>query len=83
MDPFQDRPIDRLAATGVAVVISTHDVEFAALASTRTLLMADGEIIAEGTTADLLTSSPAYAPQMAKVFAPLPVLTPADVREGL
>lgn len=77
------RIVDRLAATGVAVVISTHDVEFAALASTRTLLMADGEIIAEGTTADLLTSSPAYAPQMAKVFAPLPVLTPADVRGGL
>ena len=75
--------VDRLAATGVAVLISTHDVEFAALASQRTLLMADGEIIADGVTADLLTSSPAYAPQMAKVFAPIPVLTPDDVARGL
>ncbi len=75
--------IERLAATGVAVVISTHDVEFAAAVSRRTLLMADGEIIADGDTAALLTSSPAYAPQMAKVFAPIPVLTPDDVAAGL
>jgi energy-coupling factor transport system ATP-binding protein len=45
--------------------------------------MADGELIAEGTTAALLTSSPAYAPQMAKVFAPIAVLTPSDVARGL
>jgi len=77
------RIIDRLAGSGVAVLISTHDVEFAALASRQLLLMADGEIIAAGATADLLTSSPAYAPQMAKVFAPIPVLTPDDVARGL
>ena len=75
--------VRELAATGVAIVISTHDVEFAAATSQRTLLMADGELIADGTTADLLTSSPAYAPQMAKVFAPVPVLTPEDVARGL
>lgn len=75
--------IEHLASTGVAVLISTHDVEFAAATSQRTLLMAEGEVIAEGTTADLLTSSPAYAPQMAKVFAPVAVLTPSDVAAGL
>jgi len=77
------RIVAGLAADGIAIVISTHDVEFAALASERLLLMADGELIAEGTTAALLTSSPAYAPQMAKVFAPVPVLTPSDVARGL
>ena len=77
------RIIDRLAAGGMAVLISTHDVEFAAAVSRRTLLMADGELIAEGDTAELLTSSPAYAPQMAKVFSPIPVLTPDDVARGL
>jgi energy-coupling factor transport system ATP-binding protein len=41
--------------------------------------MADGELIAEGTTVDLLTSSIAYAPQLAKVFAPAHVLTAADI----
>ena len=77
------RIIDQLASTGMAVVISTHDVEFAARASHRTLLMADGDVIADAPTRVLLTSSLAYAPQMAKVFAPVPVLTPDDVVWGL
>jgi energy-coupling factor transport system ATP-binding protein len=77
------RIVGALADDGVAVLISTHDVEFAASVSTRTLLMADGEVIADGATAALLTSSAAYAPQMAKVFAPVPVLTPDDVERGL
>jgi len=77
------RIITELAATGVAVLISTHDVEFAAATSERTLLMSDGELIADGSTAALLTSSPAYAPQMAKVFAPARILTPDDVARGL
>jgi energy-coupling factor transport system ATP-binding protein len=71
--------VQQLAAQGVAVLISTHDVEFAAATSTRTLLMADGQVIADGPTADVLTSSPAFAPQVAKVFAPAPVLTADDV----
>ena len=75
--------LEQLSADGVAVVLSTHDVEFAALASRRLLLMADGDLIADGSAASLLTSSPAYAPQMAKVFAPVPVLTPLDVARGL
>lgn len=73
------RIVTELAATGMAVLISTHDVEFAAGVSRRTLLMADGELIAEGSTVDLLTSSVAYAPQLAKVFAPAPVLTVGDL----
>ena len=77
------RILAELAATGVAVLISTHDVEFAAAASERTILMSDGELIADGATAALLTSSPAYAPQMAKVFAPARILTPDDVARGL
>lgn len=74
--------ITELAAEGMSVLISTHDVEFAATVSDHTLLMAEGEIIAEGTTAALLTSSVAYAPQMAKVFAPAAVLTVAEVAQG-
>ena len=77
------RVVAGLAAAGAAVLISTHDVEFAALVSERMLIMADGEIVADGTTAQLCTSSPAYAPQIAKVFAPVPVLTAGDVERGL
>ncbi|MDQ3383114.1 MAG: ATP-binding cassette domain-containing protein [Actinomycetota bacterium] len=69
----------RLAGQGSAVLVSTHDVEFAVEASGRTLVMADGEIVADGTTREVCTASPAYAPQVAKVFAPVPVLTVAEV----
>jgi energy-coupling factor transport system ATP-binding protein len=72
-----------LAAEGTALLVSTHDVEFAATIGGRALLMADGELIAAGSASALLTSSVAYAPQMAKVFAPAPVLTVADVARWL
>ena len=72
--------VARLAAEGHVIVISTHDVEFAATVSRRTIVMADGDVIADGPTREVLTSSPAFAPQTAKVFAPVPVLIPAEVR---
>ena len=77
------RTVATLAGRGAAVLVATHDVEFAAAVSTRMLLMADGELIADGPTAELALSSPAYAPQLSKVFAPVPVLTAADVARGL
>ena len=71
--------VAEIAAAGTAVVIGTHDVEFAAQATQRCVLMADAEVIADGPTRDVLTSSPAFAPQMAKVFHPNPLLTPSEV----
>ncbi len=68
-----------LAAEGTTVVVSTHDVEFTAGACHRVVVMADGDVIADGTTREVCTSSPAYSPQAAKVFAPVPVLTAAEV----
>lgn len=72
-----------LAASGHAVLVSTHDVEFVASATTRLVIMADGDIIADGPTHEVCTSSPTNAPQIAKVFSPVPVLTAADVAAGL
>ena len=68
-----------LASRGHAVVVSTHDVEFAAAATQRTIVLADGDVIADGATRDVCTSSPTFAPQAAKVFAPVPVLVAAEV----
>ena len=45
----------------------------------RVLFLAEGEIVADGTTLDVLLSSPAFAPQVAKVMSPKPWLTVADV----
>ncbi|HEX2858157.1 MAG TPA: ATP-binding cassette domain-containing protein [Propionibacteriaceae bacterium] len=73
------RIVGGLRSAGHCLVVSTHDVEFAALVGDRTVLLADGEVIADGPTREVVTSSPAYAPQVAKVFFPTPVLTPDEI----
>jgi energy-coupling factor transport system ATP-binding protein len=77
------RIVHDLAAEGRAVVIATHDVEFVAAAADRVVVMADGDIVADGPTADVVVSSPAFAPQVAKILAPLEFLTVDQVRAAL
>ncbi|MER7763944.1 ATP-binding cassette domain-containing protein [Streptomyces sp. NPDC097619] len=77
------RITDELAAGGRAVVISTHDVEFAARAADRTVVMAEGDVVADGPTAEVIVSSPVFAPQTAKILAPLPYLTVAQAAAAL
>jgi energy-coupling factor transport system ATP-binding protein len=72
-----------LAAAGTAVILATHDVELAAEVSHRTVVLADGDVVADGPTRDVVTASPAFAPQVAKILAPLPWLTVAQVRASL
>jgi energy-coupling factor transport system ATP-binding protein len=72
-----------LAAAGRAVVVSTHDVEFVAGAADRVVVMAEGEIVADGDTTEVIVASPAFAPQVAKVLAPLPYLTVDQVARSL
>ena len=73
----------RLADDGAAVVVSTHDVEFAAAVTDRVIVMAEGEIVADGPTHEIMVASPAFAPQVSKVLQPAPWLTVADVAEAL
>lgn len=73
----------RFAAAGTTIVLATHDVELAADLTTRMIVLADGEVVVDGDTCDVAVSSPAFAPQIAKVVAPLPWLTVGDVAESL
>jgi energy-coupling factor transport system ATP-binding protein len=75
--------VDQLAADGRTVVISTHDVEFVAAAADRVVVMAEGDIVADGPTAEVVVASPAFAPQVTKILAPLEYLTVAQVRDAL
>jgi energy-coupling factor transporter ATP-binding protein EcfA2 len=75
--------VDSLAAQGRSIVIATHDVEFVAAAADRVIVMAGGDIVADGPTAEVIVASPAFAPQVAKVLAPLPYLTVAQVAAAL
>jgi energy-coupling factor transport system ATP-binding protein len=77
------RIVDGLAAAGCAVVVSTHDVEFVASAADRVVVLADGDVVADGPTAEVIVASPAFAPQVAKILAPLPYLTVAQVDAAL
>ncbi|MFF4485428.1 ABC transporter ATP-binding protein [Streptomyces sp. NPDC001544] len=72
-----------LAADGHAIVLATHDVELAAEIAHRVVLLADGEVIADGPTAGIVVSSPSFAPQVTKILAPQSWLTVAQVREAL
>lgn len=72
-----------LAAEGHAIVLATHDVELAAELAHRVVLLAEGEVIADGPTAEVVVSSPSFAPQVTKILAPQRWLTAAQVREAL
>ncbi len=75
--------VERLAAEGRSVVLATHDVEFSASVADRVLVMAAGDLVADGPTSAVLTASPAYAPQVAKILAPLGYLTVDEVADAL
>ena len=72
-----------LAGDGAAVLLATHDVELAAEVSHRTVVLAEGEVVADGPSREVVTHSPAFAPQVAKILAPQRWLTVADVARGL
>ncbi|MBV1935027.1 ABC transporter ATP-binding protein [Streptomyces sp. BV286] len=72
-----------LAAEGHAIVLATHDVELAAELSHRVVILADGEPVADGPTAEVVVASPSFAPQVTKVLSPQKWLTVAQVREAL
>jgi energy-coupling factor transport system ATP-binding protein len=71
--------IEFARATSKCVVLATHDVELVAELATRVLFLADGDIVADGSTLDVLLSSPAFAPQVSKVMSPQPWLKVSDV----
>jgi len=84
--PAKDRLVEQLralATEGRAVVLATHDVEVVARAADRVVVLAEGEVVADGPARDVVTHSPVFAPQVAKILAPLPLLTVAEVERAL
>ena len=75
--------IEFAKATGKCVLLATHDVELVAELARRVIYIADRDIVADGTTLDVLLSSPAFAPQVSKVMSPQPWLKVSDVIAAL
>ena len=70
------------AARGGVVVFATHDVELAAPLATRVVMLAGGEIVADGRPSVILGDSQVFAPQMTRAFGP-GWLTPEQVAGAL
>lgn len=70
------------AAQGRAVLFASHDVELVAAISTRVLMLAGGEVIADGTPREVMAGSPVFAPQTARVFGS-DWLTPEELAGSL
>lgn len=77
------KTLQNYAEKDATILIATHDVELVAELATRTIFIADGDVVADGRTIDVLLSSPAFAPQVAKIMSPSPWLTVKDVVEAV
>lgn len=68
---------------GKAILLATHDVELAAAAADRVVLIEHGRITADGSPYEVLANSPRFAPQMGRLFPGKGWLTPSDVIRNL
>jgi energy-coupling factor transport system ATP-binding protein len=60
--------LDGLSAAGTAVIVATHDAEFAAAFASRTVLLGDGRPVADAPTADVLAGGWYFATQTARIL---------------
>jgi energy-coupling factor transporter ATP-binding protein EcfA2 len=63
------RELRRRSEQGQAVIVATHDPEFAAACADRAILMADGRVIADGTAAELLAGGWYFATETARILS--------------
>jgi energy-coupling factor transport system ATP-binding protein len=68
--------IARFAVRGAAVVVATHDVEFASTFAERVVLLGDGEVIADGAAAEVLSGGWYFATEVARILDRPGVITP-------
>ncbi len=81
------RRLRALAAAGTAVIVATHDAEFAAGYAARPVLLGDGRPVADAPTAEVLGGGWYFATQSARVLGPgaltpeqgAPLITPLEV----
>jgi energy-coupling factor transport system ATP-binding protein len=56
------------AEGGLAVIVATHDPEFAAACAARAVLLADGRVIADGSSSELLAGGWYFATETARIL---------------
>jgi energy-coupling factor transport system ATP-binding protein len=58
----------RLAASGTALLVATHDPEFAAAVADRVVLLGDGAPIADGPASEVLAGGWYFATETARIL---------------
>jgi energy-coupling factor transport system ATP-binding protein len=76
------RLLEEWKTEGAGILLVTHDVELVAQAADRVMLLSQGEIIANDAP-EMLTASPLFSPQVARLFPHSGWLTAEDAMEGL
>ena len=69
--------LDTIASQGSAVLVATHDVEFAASFATRAVLLGAGRAIADGSAEDVLAGGWYFATEVARILGDGAPTTPA------
>jgi energy-coupling factor transport system ATP-binding protein len=68
--------LGELAGRGSAVLVATHDVEFAARVARRVVLLGDGELIADGPADEILAGGWYFATEVARILGARGAITP-------
>jgi energy-coupling factor transport system ATP-binding protein len=75
--------VGQMASGGAAVVVATHDVEFAASFAQRVVLLGDGVVIADAAAAQVLSGGWYFATEVARILGVPGILTPGQGAELL
>ncbi len=75
-DELADR-MGELTNLGAALLVATHDVEFAASFADRVVLLGDGVVIADGPTAEVLSGGWYFATEVARILGIEGTISPA------
>jgi energy-coupling factor transport system ATP-binding protein len=68
--------IGTLGRRRAAILVATHDVEFAAAFAERVVLLGDGEVIADGAASEVLSGGWYFATEVARILARPGAITP-------
>ncbi len=72
------RFLKRLKAQGRTILMATHDVELVAQCADRVVLLADGRVVVDGPTRQVMSQSLVFASQVSKLFRDPALLTVED-----
>ncbi len=75
--------LHELAEAGSAVLVATHDVEFAAALANRVILLGDGVPVADGSVREILSGGWYFATEVARILPGSGAITPEEGAELL